>query len=202
MPLRHVLYRCPRCGNDPTVGQGDEARCRACRATFARAHRGIHVSTPDSESVETVATLVAQIREYGGPVTAATNPDGSLFYGADAVYQGLLAEEPLSKGAQLLGYVEKTGPPREGLLEVTDQELSFRGVGVHELRWPLRDISALQVSTRSLQIGIRYLGTVQFTLATASTFRWEELLQHLLRETWRRAGLGEITEFQPQITTR
>jgi len=58
------------------------------------------------------------------------------------------------------------------------------------------------VSTRSLQIGMRYMGTLQFTFPASSTFRWEELLQHLLREVWRREDRGEITEFQPRLTAR
>ena len=152
--------------------------------------------------MEAMSGLVDRIRAHGGPITAATDVDGSIHYSAHALYQGLLVEEPLWRGGHLLGYVEHPRRPREGLLEVTHNELSFRGVGVQEIRWPLRDLTALQVSTRSLQVGIRYLGTVQFTFPEASTFRWKELLQHLLREIWRSEGRGQITEFQPRISTR
>jgi hypothetical protein len=202
VPLRHVLYRCPLCGHDPTGGQGDEVECPGCHATFCRAQRGILVRTVDGESVEAMPQLVDRIRAHGGPVTAATNADGSIRYSADAVYQGILFEEPLRKGGRLLGYVEHPRRPQEGLLEATEWELSFRAVGLPDLRWPLRDVAALQVSTRSLQIGVRYMGTVQFSFPAASTFRWEELLQHLLREAWRREGRGEVTEFQPRLTAR
>ena len=202
MPLRHVLYRCPLCGHDPTAGQGDEVECLGCRAIFRRGQRDIQVLTAGGESVEAMPGLVDRIRAHGGPVTAATNADGSIRYTADAVYQGILREEPLRKGGRLLGYVEYPRRPQEGLLKVTAWELSFRAVGLPDLRWPLRDVSALQVSTRSLQIGIRYMGTIQFTFPASSTFRWEELLQHLLREVWRREGRGEITEFQPRLTAR
>ena len=149
-----------------------------------------------------MAALVDRVRAHGGPLTAATNPDGSISYSAHAFYEGLLADEPLWQGGQLLGYVEHAQRPQEGILEVKDRGLSFRGVRVPRTRWLLRDVSALQVSTRSLQIGIRYMGTVQFTFPVASTFRWQELLQHLLREIWRSEGRGEITEFQPRISTR
>ena len=202
MPLRHVLYRCPLCGHDPTEGQGDEVECPGCRATFVRGPRDVRVGAGGGESVEAMPGLVDRIRAHGGPLTAATEADGSIRYSADALYQGLLAEEPLWHGGRLLGYVEHPQTPRDGVLEVTADELSVHGEGEPDIRWPLRDFSALQVSTRSLQVGIRYRGTVQFTFPEASTFRWEELLQHLLRDIWRSEGRGEITEFQPRMSTR
>ncbi len=149
-----------------------------------------------------MADLVDRIRAHGGPLTAAVDADGEVRHSANALYHGLVTEEPVRKGGRLLGYVERPPHPQEGMLEVTESELSFRGVGTNEVRWLLRDVSALQVSTRSLQLGIRYAGTVQITFPKASTFRWEELLQHLIREVWRREGRGEITEFQPRIAGR
>lgn len=202
MPLRHVLYRCPLCGHDPTEGQGDEVECPGCGATFVRGTQGIRVVSPVGESAEAMSGLVDRIRAHGGPLTAATDTDGSIRYSDDAVYQGHLAEEPLWKGGRLFGFVERPGRPWQGRLEVTADELCFRAGGESEIRWPLRHVSALQVSTRSLQIGIRHQGNVQFTFPVASTFRWEELLHHLLREIWRNEGRGEITEFQPRMTTR
>ena len=202
MPLCHVLYRCPLCGLDPTEGRKDEVRCTGCGATFARAPRGVRVRADGSDSVETVAALVDRIRDHGGPLTEASNSDGSISYSSHAFFEGLLSEEPVRAGGRLLGYVERPRRPQEGILEVKDHGFSFRGVWVPRTRWPLKDVSALQVSTRSLQIGIRYAGTVQFTFPRASTFRWEELLHYLLRRAWRSEGRGEILEFQPRITPR
>lgn len=202
MPLRHVVYRCPLCGHDPTEGQGDEARCPACEATFVRAARGVSVRSSAGATNMSVAELVDRIRQHGGSLSAATSSGASLRYESDVLYHGPVSEEPLRDGGRLLGYVERPGRVQRGVLEVTERDLSFRGAGVQELRWPLRDLRALQVSTRSLQIGIRGLGTVQMTFLEASTFRWEELLQHVIREVWRSEGRGEITEFQPRITGR
>ncbi len=202
MPLRHVLYRCPLCGHDPTKGQGDAATCTACRATFTRAQRGVDVGSGGELTNHTIAELVDRIRAHGGPLTAATAGSDQLIYRSIALYHGLVKEDPVRRGGRLVGWVERPPPPVEGFLEVTDEELGFRAVGIHELRWPLDTLTALQVSTRSLQIGVRYVGTVQLTFPEASTYRWEELLQHLVREAWRRRGRGEITEFQPRITGR
>ena len=167
-----------------------------------RAARGVDVRTGGHASNVSMADLVDRIHAHGGPITAATEAGGRLQYGAEAVYHGLVEEEPVWSGGRVLGYVEH--PPLDvgGALEVTAEELAFRGVGVDGTRWPLADVTALQVSTRSIQVGIRYVGTVQLTFPEASTYRWEALLHHLIREVWRRNGRGEITEFQPRITGR
>ena len=149
-----------------------------------------------------VAELVDRIRDHGGPLAAATPSGAVLHYESDVLYHGPVSEEPLRDQGRLLGYVERPGRARRGVLEVTERDLSFRGAGGQEVRWQLSDVTALQVSTRSLQIGIRRLGTVQMTFLEDSTFRWEELLQHVIREVWRGEGRGDILEFQPRITGR
>jgi hypothetical protein len=143
-----------------------------------------------------------RIQAHGGPLTEATNSDGSISYSAHAYFEGLLEVEAVRAGGRLLGFAEQPRRPQEGILEVKDRGFSFRGVWVPRTRWLLKDVSALQVSTRALQIGIRYAGTAQFTFPRASTYRWEQLLHHLLRAVWRSEGRGEILEFQPRITTR
>ena len=197
-----MLYRCPLCGVDPTEGRKDEVRCSGCGATFVRARRGVRVRADGGDTVASVAELVDRIRDHGGPLTEATSADGSVSYSSHAFFEGLLSEEPVWARGRLLGFVERARQPQEGILEVKDHGFSFRGVWVPRTRWLLKDVSALQVSSRAIQIGIRYAGTVQFTFPRASTFRWEELLHHLLRRAWRREGRGEILEFQPRISTR
>lgn len=202
MPLRHVLYRCPRCGHDPTEGRGDRVACQACGTEYRRARRGVEVEAPDgTTAVESVADLVAAIDRLGGALSAATDPQGRLTYTSRAAYHGFLAEDALHVDERLLGFVERPGKPVEGVLELDAACLVFRGGGaVH--RWDVADITALQVSTRSLQVGVRKAGTFQVTLRGASTLRWEMLLQHAIRACWRERGWGAVTEFQPRITGR
>jgi len=215
--LRHVLYRCPLCGHDPTVGERDRAACTSCGSSFRRGARGVWVRGPAGEENVSVIDLVDGIRAWGGAMSAATGTDGTVHYSARARYHGWLVESPLSASGRTLGYVDQRAPGVRGVLEVDDQALAFRpaqGTGAAPearpggeprhggTRWPLAEISALQVSTRSLQVGVRRLGTAEITLPEGSTFRWEELLQELLRRTWRRLDRGEITEFQPRVTGR
>lgn len=68
--------------------------------------------------------------------------------------------------------------------------------------WPLLDIRAVQTSSSSLQISPQGGGVVQFRFQGDSPRRWEDLLRRTLREAYRRAGRGEILEFQPRIVTR
>lgn len=52
MPLVYLLYRCPRCGHDPTEGKGDEARCPSCGARFSRGRKGGRLRVRDRDGRE------------------------------------------------------------------------------------------------------------------------------------------------------
>ena len=68
MALNHVLYRCPACGYDPTLGTGDEAWCSACGARFRRiAKAGVEVREGSVVRRARVADLVDAVRAAGGP---------------------------------------------------------------------------------------------------------------------------------------
>jgi hypothetical protein len=66
-------------------------------------------------------------------------------------------------------------------------------------RWLLLEIRAVQTSSSSLQISPAEGGVVEFRFPGDSTRRWESLLHYALRQAFRRAGRGEIVEFQPRI---
>ena len=201
MPLRHVLYRCPLCGHDPTEGEGDTAFCPACGGSFARAARGVTVRWNGAERVEPVAALVDRIEAAGGCITAAADGEGRLRYASEAVSHGFLREHPVRRGGRLLGFKEEAGPGTAGVLELGGERLVFSGPQRGET-WLLDELTSVQVSSRALQLGIRGRGTVQLTLPWASPLRWEGLLHHALRRVWAEQGRGDIAEFQPRIAGR
>lgn len=217
MALKDLLYRCPVCGHDSTTGKKTTARCPACGREFEwLGPDGIEVRLGSGavEGVHHPAELVDRIREHGGPLTAAQTEEG-LEYRAPADYHGPVTEQPLRiKDGPLLGYVENPGASVPGLLTLSADRLSFRAEGRvsvprggatvtddGRLEWSLDQITSLQVASGALQIGIRGEGTIEIGLRDDSPFRWEELLQHVLRRRWEEAGRGGIVEFQPRIET-
>jgi hypothetical protein len=150
------------------------------------------------ERIEGAGALLDRIHALGGAVGAATR-EGRVRHEARAAYHGFLREEPIRRGGRILGYRERPEAGRPGFLEVAPDGLAFRPDDGSQIAWPLLDLVAMQVASRSLQVGVRGVGTAQFTLLDDSLLRWEELLQELLRRAWREAEKGEIVEFQPRI---
>jgi hypothetical protein len=120
-------------------------------------------------------------------------------------------EAPVFLGGELMGFAEAMGDPTYGTLELTSEVLILqRDAGgadpppeaLRKEKWPLLDIRAVQTSSSSLQFSPMSGGLVEFKFPEDSTFRWETLLRGALRRAYRRAGLGEIVEFQPRIVTQ
>lgn len=234
MALVHFLYRCPRCGHDPTEGRQDEARCPKCGTRFRRSPEGlgrITVLESSGERREVPAVELADaIEDRGGPLTRARDPEGRLLYRARTESRTTHREKPVWHKGELLGSAEVRGPTRPGILAIDEDALelfppgSAGGEGgsapgdgdearrgpadLQDLgssgrepwqRWPLLEIRAVQTSSSSLQISPAEGGVVEFRFPGDSTRRWESLLHHALRQAFRRAGRGEIVEFQPRI---
>ena len=100
-----------------------------------------------------------------------------------------------------MGWIETFGPFRDGLIALDEDGLSFRGADL-TLQWPLDQITAVQPTSSALQIKARAQPVAALRFLEGSVRLWEDRLQTAIRELWRRAGRGEITEFQPCIRTR
>ena len=90
---------------------------------------------------------------------------------------------------------------RDGLIALDEDGLSFRGADL-TLQWPLDQITAVQPTSSALQIKARAQPVAAIRFLEGSVRLWEDRLQTAIRDLWRRAGRGEITEFQPCIRTR
>jgi hypothetical protein len=90
MPLVYLLYRCPRCGQDPMEGRKDEARCPACGTRFFRGGEGglLRVLEPSGEEWEVASgRLAAAVDAWNekeweqpsgtGGVSATRSPGGT-----------------------------------------------------------------------------------------------------------------------------
>ena len=201
MPLKHFLYRCPRCEQDPLEGAGDRAWCRACGFAFARGGEGGRIRlTHPSGAVEEVFghTLAAGMEP--GDVEKGKGPSRKARV---SVRRAAGREGPVRHAGEVVGFAEELGEPREGSLEITSRALILWD-GEDEGRppmdqWALADIRAVQTTSSALQVSPATGGVVLFRFEDDSPRRWEELLHRRLREGFRKEGRGEILEFQPRI---
>ena len=196
MSLVVFLYRCPACGHDPLVGKGDRARCGACGTRFERGKRG---QIRAGDSVRPARDLARAIEEFGGPLTAATAPDGSIRYTTRVEAVRCVAMDPIQGLNEFLGFAERWGEAVPGTLQATDAAVSFspdgEGEGGHVSHLDLR---AIQTASSALQL-VTAAGLTQYRFLEDSVLRWESLLRTLVRRSWADAGRGEVAEFQPRI---
>ena len=205
MALADLLYRCPACGHDPTEGEGDVARCPDCGTVYERGRGDLLLveRAPDgTERQVPVSALVEGVEAHGGPLTRATNPDGSVAYAADVSVSWRRSEDPVRYQGQLRGYSETMGEPAPAVLRADDDAVHVVSEDGSVESWPFLQIRALQTSSSSLQLSLPGDRLVQFNFVSDSPRRWEDLLRHLVREAHRRAGKGIVVEFQPRIVTR
>ena len=209
MPLVHLLYRCPRCGQDPLKGEKDQAFCSACGTRYARGGPGglIQVRESTGEVWEVAGHRLTGAMELWGEVSVpgSTIPEAPR-NGTRVEVSHSGEESPVRWGGELLGFAEAMGEPTTGTLQLTEEALILRGGGPAESEgedpskvWPLLEIRAVQTSSSSLQFSPSAGGLVQLRFTDDSPFRWEILLRKALRAAYRREGLGEIVEFQPRI---
>jgi hypothetical protein len=208
MSLATLLYRCPLCGHDPVEGRGDEASCPGCGRGFRRGDAGGTLRIVEADgTVRTVPAgqLTRAIEAKGGARSAASGEGGRLSRSAAALRSRSIAEVPLFRRGELVGFWERKGAGERGRVSLEHDRLSFTKEGAAEAeagdRWELLEIRALQSSSSLIQISCGG-ELVQFRFERDSPRRWEDLLRLALQEAWAAAGRGTIVEFQPRIVTR
>ena len=202
MALADLLYRCPACGQDPVDGDGDLVTCPGCGARFRREKGSARIRAEGAgewDGIHHPAALTGRIDRMGGPVPAATRPDGTIRFAARPVHRSRLdREDPVRRGGRLLGFAERMGPEVAGELRVDRDGLSFVAPAGEE-RWPFREIGSVQVASAVLQIRPRGGTVVGLRLEEDSPYRWEALVTGLLREALEGTGGGTVVELQPRV---
>ncbi len=212
MPLVYLLYRCPKCGQDPLDGEKDEAICSSCGTRYSRGPEGglIQVQESSGEVWEVPGHCLTQAMESRRETDAfeSAAPETLIHTAQVEVKQTTGQEAPVRWGGEFLGFAEAMGEPTRGTLQLTGEALIlFHGTGEWDEShggdraetWLLLDIRAVQTSSSSLQFSPSAGGLVQFRFKNDSPFRWETLLRNALRRAYHREGMGEIVEFQPRI---
>jgi hypothetical protein len=205
MALTDLLYRCPRCGRDPLPGVGDRAECPECFTTYTRGSVGsrIRISFPGGSPAEVPPhVLTARIDALGGALPGEHGEGGEVRR-TPVRMQRSRNEEAVEWDGALVGFVETYEPPEEGVLRLTVDTLEFLDPGGRLLAsWGLTTLTAVQGASSAVQIRLPGGWLHQFRFPMDSPRRWESLLRVLVSRARLQAGLGEVVEFQPRITSR
>jgi hypothetical protein len=180
---------------------------------FARSGEGgrIWVREPsggewDVPATELTKAISAWEEEGGVPGRGDSVPKIELRREAQVQVRRSGNEAPVLLNGRFMGFAESMGGSAPATLRLTEEglEVEYReAVPGEDLTsfWPFLDIRAVQTSSSSLQFSPSTGGLLEFRFEADSPYRWERLLRNALRRTYRKAGLGEIVEFQPRIVT-
>lgn len=200
MAIRDLLWACPACGVPNALvpaRRGDV--CSACGAELRRgAGATIVVKAPGRPSE------VRRAWEWCESLPALNEAGADEPLDGHAVLrEAQPGEAPLHVRGELLGFFERYGPDRRGIVALTANAIEFRPENGGPMRvWPFAELTAVQPASRALQLKARGQPVCSLRFTSCSVRLWERRIQNQLRRLYRDTGRGEIVEFQPRIATR
>ncbi len=198
MAIRHLLYACVECGREEGIRETREGEvCNRCGACYSRVDgAGIRVAPPNGEAVTKPAWEWLDIL---GHTDALQRPPGRP---EPVIVRLAHGTRPYRHSGVYLGEVEYFGDPVAGLLELTAESVVFKPTAGATINWHLRDLTAVQPSSTTLQLKIRHGPVVSIRFPEGSPLLWEERVRSAVQAWYTAAGRGEIAEFQPRIVCR
>lgn len=200
MGVADLLWACPECG--APGGIGPNGTCR-CGVAFRRGKgASIEARLPDGRTI--IRKPAEWLDRLPDPATLLERGEGEgePLRRARVVARETTGSAPIRSGRRFLNRIEQYGPETEGTLEIQPDRLVYRPEGKPPREWPLETLTAVQTSSRTLQVNVRNQPLVSFRFSDDSLFLWELLLNAALRSFYQRTGRGEIAEFQPRIVVR
>lgn len=212
MPLYDLLWACPACGEDRGL-LDDDRTCSACGTRFVReAGSAIRSTAPDgSITVRTPAEWIDMLPE---PAALLGNQPVRT---AHVMIQPVTGEAKVTGTVGFLNRIEVFGDETPGTLtlladalvvaeggegaEGVEQPQKPRGALAGD-SWGLETLTAVQTSSKTLQIKRRGASLVSFRFLDDSVYLWERLIRAAIRDFYARTGRGEVLEFQPRIVAR
>ncbi|MEX2530314.1 MAG: hypothetical protein WD960_06030 [Gemmatimonadota bacterium] len=205
MGLTNFVYMCPFCGHDPLEEErgGGAARCSGgcgVRLRHDGRHGGVFVERGGEPArLFAASDIERSLREWEAKTLVSGPPSRE----ARALMKRAEREAPLRYMGKLLGFYEVFGEGAPGRLRLGAERIEFvpDRTGEETFARDLSSLRSLQTSSSTIQFGLREGGVVSFKFPEDSSRRWEGLVCEALRRHYRRAGEGEIVEFQPRIRT-
>jgi hypothetical protein len=202
MPLHHLVYRCPLCGQDPTEVTENDVTCNRCKAVFRRgAGAAIEVRVPGQPvQLRDAVEVVDTIAEWDEREPTARK-NGKLDYAANVAFRRSTGQGIIHQKGGVFGFYEKLEPEVEGRLSLQESGLTLFVGAEAAFEWPWERLSAVQTSSKTLQINTSGDRLFSFRFLDDSPRRWERLLHEALEAHYAAKG-QKIREFQPRIATR
>lgn len=214
MPISDLLWGCPACGKDRGL-TGDPPVCGACETRFLTGPNAT-IRAVASDGSETVRSAPEWLERLPDPASLLHDDPIRT---ARASIRTAIDEKKVFGAAGYLNRVEVLGEEVDGILRLERDRLVLTPEGKEQALqeaqgpaepgepgepevWPLETITAVQTSSKSLQVKRRHRPLVSFRFKDDAVFLWERLLRAALRDFYGRTGRGEIREFQPRIETR
>lgn len=182
------------CGAEESIGawRGGVERCDACGAEYSRG-TGAKIVVKE-QGRDTVEKPAGEWITYLPPI----KPSGR----SRCHVRVAVEDRPIYAFGLYMGRYERMGPLQAGFLQLEGERIRFladQGVGFD---WALIELSAIQMSSSTLQLKAKRRPVVTIRFERSSAKLWEERLQAAVRDAYARGGLGDVVEFQPRIAVR
>ena len=202
MPIEHLLYRCPGCGHDPIMATPRGAWCESCDTSFEQGNSSVVIAnSPDGKIKKySVKTLMDTIEKLDGTSPDIFDHNCEKTYDAHVTVSRGKNHKSVRWRGRLIGFFEHITERQAAILKLKKDDLILARGEQNSLVWPLENLTAIQISSKAIQVNIRGEGLYQIEFISDSPRRWEDLLQHTLYRFYKTRG-QRIIAFQPRIIT-
>lgn len=203
MAIPDLLWACPACGQDRgLVPEGRAYRCSRCATAFRRG-RGATIRADAPDGSRTVLRPVEWLARLPDPRSLLRDRagEGDVIRSSRASGRRVTGFDPIYGEHGYLNRIEIWGDPVPGRLELRPDRLVWTPDTGRPEQWPLGSLTAVQTSSRAVQLNRAGGPLVELRFHDDSVFLWERLLHAALQDLYVRTNRGRIVEFQPRIVT-
>lgn len=196
MAIHHLLYACVDCGRVAGIRRAEKGTelCIECGAAYSRA---------DQANIRVrYANGTVEVRH---PAAWLDHIEARPSHGAPAQERVTVRfaerQKPYYHSGMYLGHVERFGPRVGGLLRVDADAVRFEATGESH-HWPLLELTAVQPSSKTLQLRLRDGTLASIEFPEGSPLLWEDRVREAVQAAYTASGRGSIMEYQPRIVCR
>ena len=196
MAIRDLLYACVECGREAGIKKAqDGERCERCNTRYTRVKGArIRVERAEGQAEEKHAAEWLDLLEQRLPIEPPA-PDRR----ERVILKVAQGDKPHFHRGIFLGNIEQFGLPIEGWFSLTGEDIRFEPDHGPTQTWPLRELTAVQPSSTSLQLKLRKGPVLALRFPEASSLLWEERVRNAVQALYTDTGRGRIDEYQPRI---
>lgn len=197
MAVRDLLWTCPDCRDTilRPARRGD--LCERCGTSFRRGRGDAIVATRADGTTDTrPATTWLDLLLPRPPHPPDAGPEPAR------LAEALPEDRPVHYDGELIGWVERFGRARRGVVRLTGTQLRFDADDGSRTIVEIDDLTSIQPSSRKLLLGRRNGPVLALQFPKSNVSLWESRLQAAVNRRWAASGRGEVCEYQPRIRAR